>query len=233
MKTRKKNSRHGGSRKSASVTGQRKRGNVELSRQNADWNTESAPEWSYFTAYEKIYPVLEELMHVGFDKEEAVAAYRDWSSSDEINWSDKNIWRKFAINDIILRKNIKNLEQENRKYKELVNMYNESMNCPITYSLMREPVIAADGHTYEREAIARWITTNNTSPLTGGVLKNKINNLSKFPLTKIKRMGKTPGSHFIGTITEIRDSDITVDLNHPMAGKDLNFEIELVDVGES
>ncbi len=38
------------------------------------------------------------------------------------------------------------------------------------------------------------------------------------------------GSHFIGTITEIRDTDITVDMNHPMAGKDLNFEIELVDL---
>jgi peptidylprolyl isomerase len=49
---------------------------------------------------------------------------------------------------------------------------------------------------------------------------------------KIPLMGPG-GSHFIGTITEIRDSDITVDLNHPMAGKDLNFEIELVDVGES
>jgi len=41
------------------------------------------------------------------------------------------------------------------------------------------------------------------------------------------------GAHFIGTITEIRDDDITVDLNHPMAGKDLNFEIELVEIGES
>jgi peptidylprolyl isomerase len=41
------------------------------------------------------------------------------------------------------------------------------------------------------------------------------------------------GAHFIGTITEIRDADITVDMNHPMAGKDLNFEIELIEIGES
>jgi FKBP-type peptidyl-prolyl cis-trans isomerase 2 len=33
-----------------------------------------------------------------------------------------------------------------------------------------------------------------------------------------------------GTITEVIDDFIVVDFNHPMAGKNLNFEIELVDV---
>jgi peptidylprolyl isomerase len=31
-------------------------------------------------------------------------------------------------------------------------------------------------------------------------------------------------------ITEIGDEDLTLDANHPLAGKDLKFEIELVDV---
>jgi len=31
------------------------------------------------------------------------------------------------------------------------------MLCPISCELMRDPVIAADGHTYERAAITRWI----------------------------------------------------------------------------
>lgn len=39
--------------------------------------------------------------------------------------------------------------------------------CPITRELMREPVIAADGYSYEREAIAGWISTKNrSSPMT-------------------------------------------------------------------
>ncbi|XP_047436473.1 WD repeat, SAM and U-box domain-containing protein 1 [Mugil cephalus] len=39
--------------------------------------------------------------------------------------------------------------------------------CPITRELMREPVIAADGYSYEREAIESWISTKNrTSPMT-------------------------------------------------------------------
>ena len=29
--------------------------------------------------------------------------------------------------------------------------------CPITLELMRDPVMAADGHTYEREALLRWL----------------------------------------------------------------------------
>jgi Mg-chelatase subunit ChlD len=38
--------------------------------------------------------------------------------------------------------------------------------CPISMDLMIDPVIAPDGHTYERSAITEWLFTNNTSPLT-------------------------------------------------------------------
>ena len=33
-----------------------------------------------------------------------------------------------------------------------------------------------------------------------------------------------------GTINEVKEDVVTVDFNHPMAGKDLNFEIELVSI---
>ena len=39
--------------------------------------------------------------------------------------------------------------------------------CPITLSLMRDPVIATDGHSYERDAITQWFVVNTTSPKTG------------------------------------------------------------------
>ena len=39
--------------------------------------------------------------------------------------------------------------------------------CPITLSVMRYPVLAADGHTYEREAIEHWFSNSNLSPKTG------------------------------------------------------------------
>ena len=49
-----------------------------------------------------------------------------------------------------------------------------SATCPITQELMQDPVICADGHTYEREAIERWLQSGNKrSPLTNEVLKNR------------------------------------------------------------
>ena len=32
---------------------------------------------------------------------------------------------------------------------------------------MTDPVIAADGHTYERAALRAWLAHNSTSPVTG------------------------------------------------------------------
>jgi hypothetical protein len=53
----------------------------------------------------------------------------------------------------------------------------ESFNCPITYEQMSDPVIAMDGHSYERSALERWfdesarsgrnIDIGVISPMTG------------------------------------------------------------------
>ena len=42
----------------------------------------------------------------------------------------------------------------------------ELLCCPITKSLMQDPVVAADGHTYEREAITAWLRSHGKSPVT-------------------------------------------------------------------
>ena len=38
--------------------------------------------------------------------------------------------------------------------------------CPITYEILKDPVIAEDGNTYERKAIEGWISKGGVSPLT-------------------------------------------------------------------
>ena len=45
--------------------------------------------------------------------------------------------------------------------------------CPITQEVMKDPVIAADGHTYERAAIEGWFKNKDTSPVTNLKLPNK------------------------------------------------------------
>eukprot|EP00887_Chlorella_sp_A99_P002394 scaffold10.g2394.t1 len=44
--------------------------------------------------------------------------------------------------------------------------------CPITQEPMRDPVVAADGHTYERAAIEAWIARQPTSPMTAQPLEH-------------------------------------------------------------
>ena len=44
--------------------------------------------------------------------------------------------------------------------------------CPITHEMMTDPVIASDGHTYERKAILSWFSKHTTSPMTNKELPN-------------------------------------------------------------
>jgi hypothetical protein len=48
----------------------------------------------------------------------------------------------------------------------------EELCCPITFVLMLDPVIAADGQTYERSAIEHWLQSHGTSPLSGQRLEH-------------------------------------------------------------
>ncbi len=93
--------------------------------------------------------------------------------------------------------------------------------CPITGHLFREPVVTDDGQTYEREAIYRWLITENkdTSPATGAHLNNKrlISNtiVIKFMDTLLKRNPKfkdskewyLPNSWFVELQTACRTGD--------------------------
>ncbi|CAF4724799.1 unnamed protein product [Rotaria sp. Silwood1] len=42
----------------------------------------------------------------------------------------------------------------------------KELQCPITGALFRDPVVASDGHTYEQEAIIRWLQRERISPIT-------------------------------------------------------------------
>ena len=47
------------------------------------------------------------------------------------------------------------------------------LKCPITMSRMRDAVVTCDGHSYEREAIVRWLRRHGTSPKSNVELKSK------------------------------------------------------------
>ena len=49
----------------------------------------------------------------------------------------------------------------------------EEFICPITQEIMMDPVVIADGRSYERSAIEHWFKHNATSPITNIILKSK------------------------------------------------------------
>lgn len=65
-------------------------------------------------------------------------------------------------------------EVQKRKYKickkfkpaTVVRAPRADITCPITTLAITDPVVAADGHTYERAAIEAWFRRKQTSPVT-------------------------------------------------------------------
>lgn len=45
----------------------------------------------------------------------------------------------------------------------------DAIRCPITKMVMRDPVMAMDGYTYDRSAIEPWLLNNKTFPMTNQV----------------------------------------------------------------
>eukprot|EP00290_Baffinella_frigidus_P009066 CAMPEP_0180135118 /NCGR_PEP_ID=MMETSP0986-20121125/10626_1 /TAXON_ID=697907 /ORGANISM="non described non described, Strain CCMP2293" /LENGTH=220 /DNA_ID=CAMNT_0022075727 /DNA_START=19 /DNA_END=678 /DNA_ORIENTATION=+ len=45
--------------------------------------------------------------------------------------------------------------------------------CPITMAIMKDPVLCADGHSYERADIQRWLNRSQSSPKTNAPLSSK------------------------------------------------------------
>jgi len=40
------------------------------------------------------------------------------------------------------------------------------------------------------------------------------------------------GKSFLGSVLEFNDQEVTMDMNHPLAGQDLTFEIEVLEIDE-
>lgn len=62
---------------------------------------------------------------------------------------------------------------ERERRDATITQVEADLMCPIMHERMREPVLAADGHTYERAAIERWMQSHDTSPMTGAPLTHR------------------------------------------------------------
>jgi peptidylprolyl isomerase len=62
------------------------------------------------------------------------------------------------------------------------------------------------------------------------VNRNDIPDHIELSIGKRLRAPTTHGTKIDITVKDLSDEDVTLDANHPLAGKDLIFEVELVDI---
>ena len=99
-------------------------------------------------------------------KEEIKIAGNDVSEASE---NLENIKNRIYKRRILIEERIKEEFKKTEIYKE----FKEDCICPITHEFMTDPVMAADGFSYEKQAITDWLEHHNTSPCTNMVLNHK------------------------------------------------------------
>lgn len=83
---------------------------------------------------------------------------------------------------------------KNNDNEDIINNYIESIApkreliCPITQELFNDPVVAEDGHTYERIALQRWFDDSKNKPLRSPATNSYLTGQSMFPNIAIKGM---------------------------------------------
>ncbi|GLC39412.1 hypothetical protein PLESTM_000893900 [Pleodorina starrii] len=95
----------------------------------------------------------------------------------------------------------------------------EHLCCPITQEPLRDPVVAADGNTYERLAIEAWLQQHDTSPMTNEILPHKAltpNNLIRKIAEEILRGGaNTPDNNDAGAAAAAAAATAPTELMEP------------------
>jgi hypothetical protein len=70
------------------------------------------------------------------------------------------------------------LKQQNLELKQMFEDMWESaehdFKCPISHEVFKDPVVASDGHTYERASITQWWKHKKTSPITNASMADKM-----------------------------------------------------------
>eukprot|EP00210_Caulerpa_lentillifera_P006949 g6644.t1 len=69
------------------------------------------------------------------------------------------------VTQSVVEPSVKNRHND-KEQKAVMTVVEECIYCPITFEVMKDPVIAADGHTYERRAIEQWLRRKQESPVT-------------------------------------------------------------------
>lgn len=120
---------------------------------------------------------------------------------------------------------------------ELIDSTYESGE-PMVYLHGRGQMIRGFEKAVSKAKIGQTLTFN-LSPSEGYGLRN-VNNVQRIPIKYLKHEGKLTLGKSIhvntdngvkpGSIIKVGKFNVDVDMNHPLAGKNLNFGVEIVDI---
>ncbi len=120
---------------------------------------------------------------------------------------------------------------------ELIDSTYESGE-PMVYLHGRGQMIRGFEKAVSKAEIGQTFTFN-LSPSEGYGLRN-VNNVQRIPIKYLKHEGKLTLGKSIhvntdngvkpGSIIKVGKFNVDVDMNHPLAGKNLNFDVEIVDI---
>eukprot|EP01049_Picozoa_sp_SAG25_P009007 SAG25_NODE_857_length_5044_cov_2.869970_3_plen_674_part_00 len=76
----------------------------------------------------------------------------------------------------------------------------EAFLCPISQEIMADPVVAADGHSYERVAIETWFRSKQTSPMTNDAMPSTILTPNRLLKSQISEWQGQSSAQWIGDL---------------------------------
>ncbi|XP_027624245.1 WD repeat, SAM and U-box domain-containing protein 1 isoform X2 [Tupaia chinensis] len=133
----------------------------ELKRFTEDWSEEDVSAW---------------LCAQGFKDLVDIFKMNNIDGKELLNLTKESLADDLKIESLGLRsKVLRKIEELRTKVDVLSSGIPDEFICPITRELMKDPVIAADGYSYEKEAMENWISKKKrTSPMTNLVLPSVV-----------------------------------------------------------
>jgi hypothetical protein len=100
------------------------------------------------------------------------------ANDNKVNELFRKMFILFAASTVNIShvQKLKEYLQNVRRREETIGKQHPALTCPIGGRLIKDPVVAADGHLYERRNIQSWFNSSSplsaTSPVTGKRLRN-------------------------------------------------------------
>lgn len=130
-----------------------------------------------------------------------------------------------GLQDLVrcLRAEIVALQADSAGLLELFEELRLDCTCPIQQELLENPVVAADGYTYERRDIERWFLRHGTSPMTNLPVcsRSLVPNICVAKLANtLRRLRRCPPSNLAQESTPSADAQMYTAHMVPAAGED-------------